>query len=74
MSWKVIDYVGYLETFPEDEDHMHDHVIWENNGEYLCDCECKPGIKMENGRLLIFHKSFDGREGVEWANEVLKQK
>lgn len=73
MGWKVIDHEGYIEVYPEDEDVMHDHVVWEKDGEYLCDCECKPVPKLENGRLIIVHNSLDGREGVEWANEILKK-
>lgn len=39
----------------------------------LCKCECLPEHKTENGEsLIIVHNSFDGREGVEWTNEVLK--
>lgn len=36
-------------------------------------CECKPSVKIENGEIIVIHNSFDGREGVEWVNEFLKQ-
>jgi len=36
-----------------------------------CRCKCKPSESWENGCLLIVHNSFDGREGVELANEIL---
>lgn len=35
-------------------------------------CECEPAIqKLENGDILIVHNSYDGREGLEMANELL---
>ena len=35
------------------------------------DCPCEPEIKEENGTLLIVHNSFDHREIVEQALDVL---
>ncbi len=35
-------------------------------------CECNPEIIEESGALIIVHNSFDGREAVEEANEILK--
>jgi len=44
-----------------------------------CPCPCQPNHQElnpdENGEptaMIIVHNSFDGREGVEWANELLK--
>lgn len=35
-------------------------------------CECKPVVEyLENDHVIIVHNSFDGREGVEWMNEIL---
>lgn len=34
-------------------------------------CECDPRIKHVNGNTIVIHNSYDGREGVEWANELL---
>jgi len=34
-------------------------------------CSCHPEIQTENGNVIIVHNSFDGREGVEWTNEIL---
>lgn len=37
-------------------------------------CECNPSIQiLENGDILIIHNSYDGREGLELANEILKK-
>lgn len=34
-------------------------------------CKCDPKVIHENGNMIIVHNSFDGREGVEWVNEIL---
>jgi hypothetical protein len=37
-------------------------------------CKCDPEVQVqENGNVLIIHNSFDGREGLEMANEILNQ-
>lgn len=39
-----------------------------------CKCKCHPDQKiMKNGAVILIHNSFDGREGVEWTNEILNQ-
>lgn len=36
-------------------------------------CQCNPQVIIEpNSEIIVVHNSFDGREGVEWANEILK--
>lgn len=36
-------------------------------------CKCNPEVIVEpNAEIIIVHNSFDGREGVELANEILK--
>ncbi len=48
---------------PEDEpDHVHCKM----------DCGCKPRTDVVNGVDIIIHNSFDGREGVEQTNAILK--
>lgn len=41
------------------------------------DSTCKCGPKVEivegSGDLLIIHNSFDGREAVEWVEEILNK-
>lgn len=35
-------------------------------------CECAPTIEQQpSGDLLVIHNSYDGREGLELANEIL---
>lgn len=37
-------------------------------------CECNPNTEiLENGDILIIHNSYDGREGLELANEILNK-
>lgn len=37
-----------------------------------CPCKCNPKIEWtENDGILVIHNSFDGREGVEWVNDIL---
>lgn len=35
-------------------------------------CKCDPRVEHVNGNMVVIHNSFDGREGVEWVEEVLK--
>lgn len=35
-------------------------------------CSCQPEVKTEGKNMLVIHNSFDGREGVEWTNEILE--
>ena len=38
------------------------------------DCSCRPEIDVQrNGNVVITHNSFDGREAVELANEILNK-
>lgn len=37
-------------------------------------CKCHPRVEMqENGDMLVIHNSFDGREAIEMANEILNK-
>lgn len=36
-------------------------------------CSCVPRIEIESGNMIIIHNSFDGREGIELANEILNK-
>lgn len=36
-------------------------------------CKCEPKIEILEDRILIIHNSFDGREAVEWANEIINK-
>ena len=34
-------------------------------------CECEPSLIMENEEMILVHNSYDGREYVEQANEII---
>lgn len=36
-------------------------------------CECSPRVIFENGEMIVIHSSYDGREALEEANEILKE-
>ena len=37
-------------------------------------CKCEPRIIAEsNSDIIVVHNSFDGREGIEWTNELLNK-
>ena len=46
----------------------NDLVIHKEDGS----CKCNPNIKTyDNGNVLIIHNAFDGREIIEYFNEIL---
>lgn len=80
MAWRYVEYEGYWEVYPDDEYYQHDFKVWQRfledgTEENKSKCACKPRViyqEVEPFKLIIVHNSFDGREGVEWANEILK--
>lgn len=62
-SWALFQtYPQEWHIHPYDEpDHLH----------CLNDCSCEPKLDERNGIMIFLHNSFDGREGVELANEIL---
>lgn len=56
---------------------LEEHTIEEG---YKCGvwtglCKCDPDKKLvdpDERTWIIVHTSFDGREGVDWANDLLK--
>ena len=63
-GWESIKYdeERELHTVPLNDDYDHEHTI--------C-CDCNPRIERVNGWIIICHNSFDGREAVEWAEEII---
>ena len=53
---------------------LQGHVVITTQGSFglHCSCQCQPEIEEVDGKHFVVHNSFDGREGVEWANEILK--
>lgn len=58
-----------IHVYPLNDEKEHDISDKGNT------CECEPGIIIEpNSDIIVIHNSFDGREGVEIANEILTYK
>lgn len=58
-----------IHVYPLDDLEEHDDS---ENGNT---CHCNPKVIIEpNSEIIVVHNSFDGREGVEWANEILNKK
>lgn len=71
----MIDPSKVIHIYPKDEED--DHIIFLTYpaiGEPYSECKCEPWFKpLENGHIAVIHASFNGREGVEWATEILNQ-
>ena len=37
-------------------------------------CQCNPIVDTTGAEIIVIHNAFDGREGVEITNEILKQR
>jgi hypothetical protein len=78
--WKVsLNKDGICHVFPLDDLQQHitqvQRIRSKKKFVYRCNCKCKPTFEyIENGRIIVKHSSFDGREALEWANEILKNK
>lgn len=70
----MIDPDKVYHVYPTND--LHEHILqceYPPIGAPFCPCNCEPIWKEEGEGLLIIHNSFDGREGVEWANEILNK-
>lgn len=64
-----------IHIIPINDERMHcDGTIFPPfpDGNY-CPCKCHAIEEIVNNVLIVTHNSFDGREGVEWTNEILNQ-
>ena len=52
-----------IHVYPENDLQQHSLEV--------VTCHCCPDIKYENGVTIVVHNSFDLREPIEWANELL---
>ena len=63
MSWQVIPTDNAVHVVPVRD--IERHVLKQN-------CKCLPRTESApSGGLIIIHDAFDGRLGIEWANEIL---
>ena len=62
--------------YPLDEEDQHIlFLTYTKSGQEYSQCSCEPWFRvLPNGNTLVVHSSFNGREGVEWANEILNNK
>lgn len=82
MSWRTTrtdDNIVHVIPLGDDQEHYEEVVMVSLPDANLFDeapvsgCPC--GARREaskNGGWIIIHNSFDGREGLEWANQILK--
>lgn len=65
--------IYHVHPVSDTEDHILkcDFMVAEGVHVVYCMCKCNPTFKEENSSLIVVHNSFDGREGVEEANEIL---
>lgn len=64
MSWGLYAESEPYNIMPLDEQSKHT---------FDTTCKCGAEIIEENGIMIILHSSFDGREAIEEANEILKK-
>ena len=52
------------------------HIIPMNDSDTHAECKhckCVPYVENVEGTEIIIHNSFDGREALEWAKEILRK-
>lgn len=72
----MIDPSKVIHIYPKDEED--DHIIfltYHLAGNPYSECKCEPWFKpADNGHVLVIHSSFNGREALEWTQEILNSK
>lgn len=62
-----------VHVIPLDDEHEHDEFVCWPSEVPVSGCRCRArSERSEKGCWIIIHNSFDGREGLEWANQILK--
>lgn len=77
MSWEVyIESQTVRHVVPLDDEEPHFRYSREEDLPFgpfpRCDCHCHPRWEREGDVIIFIHSSFDGREALEWAKEILK--
>lgn len=79
MAWatKITD-DNVIQVIPIDDEQEHSEgFFWEPlpfDDAPVSECSC--GARREvnsKGMWMLIHRSFDGREGLEWAAEILNK-
>jgi hypothetical protein len=77
MSWETyIESERVRHVIPLDDPPGHDDTShweeWPFGPAAVCDCACHPRREYQGDVCIFIHSSFDGREALEWAQEILK--
>lgn len=73
MSWTISKHSMIQHIYPTDETERHILTSSPRGiGIPYCSCPCVVRYEADDaGGWLIVHSSFDGREGLEEANDIL---
>lgn len=75
MSYEVITTGTLINLIPKDDCDVHsEETDWSVRDLVTSKCTCGARVNFENGHWVVTHSSFDGREGLEWAAEILQPK
>jgi hypothetical protein len=74
MSWEVKVNGAVIHVIQEGDVKPHsEETEWSVRTLLTSKCSCGTRVEVnEHGSWVIIHSSFNGREGVEWANDLLK--
>lgn len=74
------DRINHVYPVNDENDHLLE-TEYDMANQLKCRCACEPKLEFHHiydGHYITFvtiiHNSFDGREAVEWANEILAKK
>lgn len=63
----IVEMPKYIHIVPVNDTEEHEERYMEGY-----ECKCEPKIEPIHDTILVIHNSFDGREGIEIVNEILK--
>lgn len=73
------DNINHVCPVNDDDYHLLE-TEYDMVNQIICRCKCKPKLEFHHSNykgyivgLTVIHNSFDGREAVEWANDILKE-
>lgn len=79
MSWEVIvtnelvrQVLPLGDSEPHDERYHMELLPDDPCIHPVSNCKCHPEILQHGNAFILVHSAFDGRLGIEWANELLK--
>lgn len=69
------------QVVPLNDAGVHDESIHHRHGQLpVCRCVCQPEHQEISSKkdgvvdaMIVVHNAFDGRQGVEWTNEIIAQ-